>query len=126
MSDLNEKYRIRSKIWVEDDSGGVAFGLGRVRILEAIQRKGSIHAAAKELGMSYRGVWGRIKATEERLGQPLLVRNIGGASGGGSRLTPFAETLIRQFVDLHKKIAQDADWLFETAFTPTPKKTRKA
>lgn len=76
--------------------------------------------------MSYRGVWGRIKATEERLGQPLLVRNIGGASGGGSRLTPFAETLIRQFVDLHKKIAQDADWLFETAFTPTPKKTRKA
>ncbi len=126
MSDLNGKYRIRSKIWVEDDSGGVAFGLGRVRILEAIQRKGSIHAAAKELGMSYRGVWGRIKATEERLGQPLLVRNIGGASGGGSRLTPFAETLIRQFVDLHKKIAQDADWLFETAFTPTPKKTRKA
>jgi molybdate transport system regulatory protein len=126
MSDLNGKYRIRSKIWVEDDLGGVAFGLGRVRILEAIQRKGSIHAAAKELGMSYRGVWGRIKATEERLGQPLLVRNIGGASGGGSRLTPFAETLIRQFVDLHKKIAQDADWLFETAFTPTPKKTRKA
>lgn len=72
--------------------------------------------------MSYRGVWGRIKATEERLGRPLLVRNIGGASGGGSSLTPFAETLIQQFAELHKSIAQEADRLFETAFTPTPKK----
>ncbi len=122
MSGLGKKYRIRSKVWIEDDSGNVAFGLGRVRILEAIRRRGSIHAAAKELGMSYRGVWGRIKATEERLGQPLLVRNIGGASGGGSCLTPFAECLIREFAVLHKKIAQEADRLFETAFTGTSDK----
>ena len=72
---------VRSKIWVADDAGAVVFGLGRLKILTAIQRNGSIQAAAKELGMSYRAVWGRIKATQERLGQPLLLRNIGGESG---------------------------------------------
>ena len=108
---------MRSKVWIVDDSGSVVFGMGRVKILRAIQRKGSIHAAAKELGMSYRGVWGRIKATEERLGRPLLVRSIGGTSGGGSRLTPFAEALIEQFVEVHNGVVREADHLFETVFS---------
>jgi molybdate transport system regulatory protein len=120
MSDLTKTCSIRSKIWIEDESGGVVFGMGRVKILQAIHRNGSIHAAAKELGMSYRGVWGRIKATEERLGRPLLVRNIGGVAGGGSRLTPFAEELIRQFSDLHRSVVLESDRLFETAFEPRP------
>jgi len=126
MSDTAKTYCIRSKVWIEDDSGSVVFGLGRVKILEAIQRRGSIHAAAKELGMSYRGVWGRIKATEERLGRPLLVRNIGGAAGGGSRLTSFAEALIQQFDELHRGVVHEADRLFESAFEPAPGKPRNS
>jgi len=118
MSKHEQTYRIRSKVWIENDSGSVVFGLGRVKILEAIHRKGSIHAAAKELGMSYRGVWGRIKATEERLGRPLLVRNIGGTAGGGSRLTPFAEALLEQFVDVHHGVVKEADRLFVGSFAP--------
>lgn len=118
MSDQAKSYGVRSKVWIVDDSGSVVFGMGRVKILRAIQRKGSIHAAAKELGMSYRGVWGRIKATEERLGRPLLVRSIGGTSGGGSRLTPFAEALIEQFVEVHNGVVREADHLFETVFSP--------
>ena len=90
----------------------VVFGLGRLRILEAVQRQGSIQAAAAELKMSYRAVWGRIKATEQRLGRSLLVRNIGGATGGGSRLTPFAESLIARFHRLHREVAGEADGLF--------------
>ena len=65
------KLSIKSKIWIEDESGKVVFGTGRLRILELVDRYGSIHAAAKELKMSYRAVWGKIKATEERLGQSL-------------------------------------------------------
>jgi len=67
--------------------------------------------------MSYRAVWGRIKATEERLGQPLLVRNIGGAAGGGSRLTPFAESLVGRFQQLHREVADDADCRFVRHFS---------
>ena len=36
---------VRSKIWIEDSKGKVIFGLGRYRILEAIRRLGSMHAA---------------------------------------------------------------------------------
>jgi len=90
--------------------------LGRLRMLEAIQRAGSIHAAAKELKMSYRALWGRIKATEKRLGKTLLVKSVGGASGGGSRLTPFAAELMENFQKLNHSIELQCDQMFETDF----------
>jgi len=60
-------YTIHSKIWIEDEDGHVVFGEGRYRILEAVDRLQSLQAAAGELKMSYRALWGRIKASEERL-----------------------------------------------------------
>ena len=103
-------FYIRSKVWMEDEEGNVVFGLGRLRILEAIQRLGSINAAAKELKMGYRAIWGRIAASEQRLGNPLLVRN----AGGGSQLTPFAEALMERFRALHRTVEIESDALFET------------
>jgi molybdate transport system regulatory protein len=113
---MNQKMKnisIRSKIWLADDTDEVVFGLGRLKMLEAIERKGSILAAAKELGMSYRALWGRIKATEERLGESLLRRNIGGKSGGGSELTDFAKQLMERFGKLHQMINENSDQLFD-------------
>ncbi len=104
---------VRSKIWLSDDTGKVIFGLGRLRMLESIEENGSIHAAAKELGMSYRAIWGRIKASEERLGEPLLLRNIGGRSGGGSELTDFARQLMQRFKKLHQLVEESSDQLFD-------------
>jgi len=49
-------FAIRSKVWIEDMEGNVVFGLGRYRILKMIHRFGSMHAAAKQLQMSYRAV----------------------------------------------------------------------
>ncbi len=121
MSKQSTSFSIRSKIWIENESGNVVFGLGRLRILEAIHRNGSIHAAAKELKMSYRAVWGRIKATEERLGRPLLVKNIGGAKGGGSELTQYALTLIKQFSEVQDRVIADSDTLCEHFFFPSLK-----
>ena len=109
---------IRSKIWIEDESGQVVFGLGRLRILDAIDRLGSIQGAAKELKMSYRAIWGRIKATEERLHQSLLVRNVGGYRGGGSQLTPFALNLLVHFRHLHHRITTLSDSEFEKIMAP--------
>lgn len=117
-SDGIMKYGLRTKIWVVDPSGEVLFGMGRVKILEAIDRGGSINAAAKELKMSYRAVWGRIKATEERLGRELVVRTTGGASGGGSSLTPFARELIREYKVFRRQIIEDADARFEKMLLP--------
>ncbi|MEW6260504.1 MAG: LysR family transcriptional regulator [Thermodesulfobacteriota bacterium] len=109
---------IRSKIWFEDSSGKVIFGLGRLKMLEAIERDGSIQAAAKELKMSYRALWGRITATEKRMGRQLLTRIVGGSSGGGSRLTPFAKTLLESFREIHRRIAIESDRLYQTEVLP--------
>lgn len=115
----NQKpFQIRSKIWVENEAGEVVFGLGRLKILDAIDRLGSIQGAAKELKMSYRAIWGRIKATEERLNRPLLIRNVGGRSGGGSELTPFAMSLLVYFRHLHQRISDLSDSEFEKTMAP--------
>ncbi len=114
---INENFHIRSKVWIENDTGKVVFGLGRFRILSAIEKCGSINAAAKELHMSYRGIWGKIKTTEEVLGIPLLNRQTGGSAGGGSKLTPMAKELLKQFRSIQKKVNKQADKHFENQFS---------
>jgi molybdate transport system regulatory protein len=100
---------IRSKIWIEDMEGNVVFGLGRYRILDMIRRLGSMNAAARQLRMSYRAVWMRIRTSEERIGKPLVVRE-----GKGSKLTPFAENLIKQFKRLHTLVEVESDEVYNS------------
>lgn len=116
MASKPKKLSIKSKIWIEDDKGKMVFGAGRLRILTAVEQHGSILAAAKELGMSYRAVWGKIKATEDRLGQPLLTRRVGGAKGGGSDLTPLGKNLVERFAHLQQMAESAADDLFRDLF----------
>jgi molybdate transport system regulatory protein len=68
-----------------------------------------MQAAAKELKMSYRAVWCRIKTSEERIGKALVVRE-----GKGSRLTPFAETLMKQFKRLHAVVEVESDDVYKS------------
>ena len=107
MAYRKNKFFVRSKIWIADDTGKVAFGLGRFRILEAIDRLGSMNSAARELSMSYRAVWGRIRESEDRIGRKLVIRD-----GRGSALTSFARDLIAQFTELDKKLQNEADKMF--------------
>ena len=116
------KLTVKSKIWIADQNGDVVFGSGRLRILNAIEEHGSMLAAAKALGMSYRAVWGRLKATEDRLGQPLLSRQAGGSRGGGSELTSFAKALIARYKHLDNLIRTTSDTLFTDVFRDDPPK----
>ena len=116
MTPESRKLVVKSKIWIEDEQGDVVFGSGRLHILSAVEKYGSILAAAKELGMSYRAVWGKIKATEQRLRQPLLTKRTGGARGGGSELTPFAKALLERFRHLDNLIRTTSDTLFQGVF----------
>lgn len=98
---------VRSKIWIEDERSHVVFGEGRYRILEAVDRLQSLQGAAAELKMSYRALWGRIKASEERLGHSLVARE-----GRGSRLTPFARNLMIRYRELQEHLHREADRTF--------------
>ncbi|MBF0529087.1 MAG: molybdopterin-guanine dinucleotide biosynthesis protein MobB [Deltaproteobacteria bacterium] len=95
--------RLRTKFWFEDDIGEPVFGEGRRRILELIDEVGSMQAAAKILNMSYRGVWARVKATEQRLGIKLVETTVGRSKDHGSRLTPEARKLLQDYKILNHK-----------------------
>lgn len=110
------KLLVHCKVWVEDETGKLIFGAGRLRILEAVERSGSIVGAAKELGMSYSAVWGKIHVTEQRLGRAILEKRIGGPKGGGSALTPFARTLLERFRILESRTQQAGERIFEDVF----------
>jgi len=109
-------FSVKSKVWVEDENGKPLLGQGRIQILLAVEETGSLNAAAKALGMSYRGAWCRISNTEQRLGVRLLERTVGGKAGGGSHLTPLARTIIERFEKLQKAVEKEADRLFEDFF----------
>jgi molybdate transport system regulatory protein len=85
----------------------VVFGSGRYLILETVDRTRSLQAAAKELKMSYRALWGRIKASEQRLGHALVMRD-----GKGSKLTPFAENLLVQYRKVQENIRDESDEIY--------------
>jgi molybdate transport system regulatory protein len=92
---------IKYKIWLEKD-GKVIFGQGREKLFEAIDECHSLNAAAKKLSMSYRAAWGRLRASEERMGVKLIESD---AAKKGMTLTPAARTLLDKF----RQLERDAD-----------------
>ena len=107
--------KVKFKIWMEQD-GSVAFAEGRRMLLEAVDRLGSLNAAAKELGMSYRAAWGKIKATEEALGLKLLDVTTGGKGGGGAKLTHEARELVTSYNKYVNKLSSIAEKEFKLIF----------
>ena len=85
-SDLADRVTPRTKLWLEVNSQYV-FGLGISNILKAVQHTGSIKAAAKEVGKSYRHVWDKIKHAEQALGVPLVRTQVGGKDVRRSELS---------------------------------------
>jgi molybdate transport system regulatory protein len=107
--------RIRTKIWLETDDGRPVLGDGRMEILEAIARTGSLSAAARELGMSYRSLWGKMRAAEERLGVPLVRGVAGGVHHGGASLTDEALELVKAFTAFRAKAEKAIEKLADAA-----------
>ena len=98
---------IKFKVWIEKD-GKVLFGRGRDDILKAIDEQRSLNAAAKRLEMSYRAAWGRLKASEERIGIKLVEVGIHDKS---MQLTQQARAIIDRF----EKLEKDVEKLLNTA-----------
>ncbi|MHC5034717.1 MAG: winged helix-turn-helix domain-containing protein [Planctomycetota bacterium] len=88
--------KLRGKVWIEVE-GQHVFGRGRAALLEAIERTGSIQAAAAKLGLSYRHAWTMLKTSEQRWGRKLVETVRGGRGGGGARVTEAGRGLVRLF-----------------------------
>ncbi|MDR5799511.1 LysR family transcriptional regulator [Caballeronia sp. LP006] len=78
----------------------IALGPGKVVLLEAVREHGSISAAARSLGMSYRRAWLLIDELNRSLKSPATVSEQGGQSGGGCVLTPVGERIVQLYRDI--------------------------
>jgi molybdate transport system regulatory protein len=77
--------------------GAEPFGPGKVRLLELIEKEGSIRAAATAMNMSYRHAWLLLQAVEDTFGAPVIATSTGGAGGGGAKLTDLGKSLVERY-----------------------------
>ena len=96
---------IGSKFWIEKN-GQFFLGKGRVQLLKAVKKKGSISAAAKSMSMSYKKAWESVDAMNTLADQPLVQRTTGGKGGGGTVLTEEGEKAIQLYEQLIKNSAE--------------------
>jgi molybdate transport system regulatory protein len=87
-----------------DLASGDRIGPGKIALLEAIRSTGSISAAARSLGMSYRRAWLLVEEVNDALREPAVAAETGGRLGGGAMLTRVGERI----VDLYRAVESQA------------------
>ena len=78
-------------------AAGRKVGPGKADLLEAIGRTGSISAAGREMGMSYRRAWLLVDEVNRIFKEPVVVAAAGGTHGGGANLTDFGRALVAAY-----------------------------
>jgi molybdate transport system regulatory protein len=80
-----------------------AMGPGKARLVALIAETGSISAAARKMGMSYRRAWQLVEALNKSFNQPVVLTAIGGKRGGGAVVTEFGKRLVASYHDMEVK-----------------------
>jgi molybdate transport system regulatory protein len=75
----------------------VALGPGKVRLMELIAEHGSISAAGRAMGMSYRRAWLLVDSLNKAFREPLVARQTGGRKGGGAGLTRLGKSVVEHY-----------------------------
>lgn len=87
---------------------GFAVGPGKIDLLRAVAASGSISGAARELGMTYKRAWLLIDTMNQGFARPIVERTVGGKGGGGARVTPLGEALLRSYDDIERACQEAA------------------
>jgi len=80
-----------------DFSAGRRLGAGKVALLEAIEKAGSISAAGRAHEMSYRRAWLLVDELNSYFRQPVVVTRLGGTGGGTAVVTTLGQSVIRAY-----------------------------
>ena len=80
-----------------------AIGPGKADLLEAIDRTGSISAAAREMGMSYKRAWDLVNTMNHSFREPLVATATGGSHGGGAQVTDLGYDVLHRYRDIESK-----------------------
>ena len=96
---------VRLRVDFDDDS---AIGPGKIALLEAVARTGSLSQAARELKMSYRRGWLLLDSLNSLFRNPVARLSKGGKGGGGAIVTPFGKTLVAAYRKLEVGVLRRA------------------
>lgn len=107
-SNMTDSISIKIRLHTHD---AVALGPGKADLLEAILNHGSISAAGRAMGMSYKRAWDLVNTMNISFAKPLVTTAKGGAKGGGAEVTPFGQTILSAYREIehkaHEAIATD-------------------
>ena len=98
-SPLDEKTRFRVQI-----KHAVAIGPGKADVLQSVAETGSLAETGRRMGMSYQRVWSLVAAMNKDFVEPLVLKQRGGAAGGGAQLTATGEKVLA----VYRAIERDA------------------
>lgn len=104
--------KLKSSQFLVADGGGIIMGAGRLAILESIDRTQSINQTSKELKMSYKSVWSKIKSTELNFGKPVVLAD----KIKGTKLTDDGRALLEKYRELKDRCIQADDIIFDDIF----------
>lgn len=107
MSDFDPLVNTNRPQWVDAELrllGGLNARL--FKLLEAVQRTGSINQAAKEIGMTYKGAWEMIERANNLAPKVLVSTAVGGSQGGGTRLTATGSAFLALFTQIQQEHKQ--------------------
>jgi molybdate transport system regulatory protein len=86
--------------------GSIIFGPGRADLLALIESHGSIAAAGRQMGMSYKRAWALVDSLNTIFASPLVEAAKGGAGGGGAKLTPLGVAQLSAYRRLELECAE--------------------
>ncbi|MBC2666073.1 LysR family transcriptional regulator [Novosphingobium flavum] len=106
MSGASNPLKIKLQLYCGDE---IAMGPGKADLLEAIAREGSISAAGRALGMSYRRTWLLVDAMNRCWDVPLVETAMGGKQGGGARVSPRGEAVLAAYRALQDDLTRASE-----------------
>src|SRR3954466_11219958 len=104
----------RHKVWLTLH-GSFLMGPNYFRFLRAVDETGTIRQAGKAVGWSYRTCLNRVRRMEGILGRQVLETARGGTSGGGARLSPEGQRLVKIFEHWQRDMAEYSQRAFRKA-----------
>lgn len=99
------RLKLKAQVMLGDE---IAMGPGKADLLDAIARTGSISAAGRALGMSYRRTWMLVDTMNRCWQEPLVTTTMGGAQGGGAKVTAFGAKVLQRYRELEQIIHDDS------------------
>ena len=115
---MRRDLRLKATLRLIDEEGQRCFGPGVAALLEGVQEKKSLRAAAGSMGMAYSKAWRILRTAEEAFGCTLLDSTIGGRHGGGAVLTPEAKILLEGYQRLRRETEEYSRARYMEIFTP--------